>query len=374
MPPMFHMKHFMNNFAYETWRTDATPTLIDRNYYRQLDTGVLPLSMTMQGSSDPMATSTPSTVDSPVSNPPVIDYEGSPYRTAFWEGQGRDYEDAAERLALQRLVPPTGRRIAEIGAGFGRLADLYLGYEQIILFDYSRTLLQEAVAKWGKDPRFIFVAGNIYQLSLAKASLDTLVMVRVMHHLADVPLALKQIHRVLQPGKTAILEYANKRNAKSVARWLLGRQQWSPLDEKPVEFVKLNYDFHPAWMDKQFASAGLKVRQQFAVSHFRVPLLKRSISATTLAKMDSWLFGLGGRYPLAPSVFVQADAVAPVSQGNGAEDLYSSTKDLSDLFSCPNCGGDRTLTLEHEAQLVCQRCSKRYANREGIWDFKESLD
>ena len=33
--------------------------------------------------------------------PPVIDYEGSAYRTDFWEGQGRNYEDAAERLALR---------------------------------------------------------------------------------------------------------------------------------------------------------------------------------------------------------------------------------------------------------------------------------
>jgi SAM-dependent methyltransferase len=323
--------------------------------------------MTMQGSSDPSVTSTP----------PVIDYEGSPYRTAFWEGQGRDYEDAAERLALQRLVPPTGRRIAEIGAGFGRLADLYLGYEQIILFDYSRTLLQEAVGRWGNDPRFVFVAGNIYQLSLAKASLDTLVMVRVMHHLADVPLALKQIRRVLGNGGTAVLEYANKRNVKSVARWLLGRQTWSPMQEEPVEFVKLNYDFHPAWMSKQFAQAGLTVRQQYAVSHFRTPLLKRNVPAATLAKIDGWLFGPGGAYPLAPSVFVQVEAEKAADQAqktNSNEPLQSSGLEITDLFSCPACGGERTLTMEHETQLVCQRCSKRYANRDGIWDFKESLD
>jgi len=323
--------------------------------------------MTTQGSSDPSPVSA-----SPGVNPPVIDYEGSPYRTAFWEGQGRDYEDAAERLALQRLLPPRGRRIAEIGAGFGRLADLYLGYEQIVLFDYSRTLLQDAVTSWGKDKRFVFVAGNLYQLSLAKASLDALVMVRVMHHLADVSLALKQIRRVLYPGSVAILEYANKRNVKSVARWLLGRQTWSPVDQDPVEFVKLNYDFHPAWMEQRLADAGLRVRQQFAVSHFRTPLLKRSLPAAALAKMDSWLFGLGGRYPLAPSVFVQSEAMGAAGQNEVEPPVRVA--DLGDLFSCPHCGQERTLTLEHEALLVCQRCSKRYANRDGIWDFKESLD
>lgn len=335
----------------------------------------------MQGSSDPTMTS----------SPPVIDYEGSPYRTAFWEGQGRDYEDAAERLALQRLLPPKGQRIAEIGAGFGRLADLYQGYDQIILFDYSRTMLKEAVAQWGKDPRYVFVAGNIYQLSLASASLDALVMVRVMHHLADVPLALQQIRRVLrrrdeegvaeQSGRTheghtrgvAVLEYANKRNIKSLARWLVGRQKWSPLDHSPVEFVKLNYDFHPAWMAKQFAGAGLKVRQQLAVSHFRTPLLKRIVPANALAKMDSWLFGVGGHYPLAPSVFVQVESER-ANIGSVMAKGIEPKGDLSDLFSCPACGGEGTLTLEHEAQLVCQQCSKRYINRDGIWDFKESLN
>ena len=318
--------------------------------------------MTMQGHSKP-----------PMTAPPVIDYEGSPYRTAFWEG--RDYEDASERLALQRLLPPRGRRIAEIGAGFGRLADLYLEYDQIILFDYSRTLLQEAVARWGHDPRFVFAAGNIYQLSLAKASLDTLVMVRVMHHLANVPLALSEIRRVLHNGSTAVIEYANKRNLKALARWLLGRQDWSPIDQTPVEFVELNFDFHPAWMQKQFSQAELAVRQQLAVSHFRVPLLKRTLSAATLAKMDSWFFAPGGHYPLAPSVFAQLVAKGDVGEQAIHTNLTDlPLTDLTDLFNCPACGHDRTLKLVDETRLLCQSCAKQYIKRNGIWDFKEPLD
>ena len=33
--------------------------------------------------------------------PSICDYEGSNYRTEFWENQGRDYEDKAERVALR---------------------------------------------------------------------------------------------------------------------------------------------------------------------------------------------------------------------------------------------------------------------------------
>ena len=139
--------------------------------------------------------------------PPVIDYEGSGYRGDFWEGQGREYEDAAERLVLARLLPPRGVRLVEMGAGYGRLADLYRGYEQVVLLDYSRTLLEEAAARWGDDPRFVFVAGNVYEMPLADGVADTLVMVRVMHHLADVGGALEQLRRVMHRHSVGVVEF-----------------------------------------------------------------------------------------------------------------------------------------------------------------------
>ena len=44
-----------------------------------------------------------------MSNPiPVCDYEGSDYRARFWQNQGRDYEDGAERVALRRPRPGQG--------------------------------------------------------------------------------------------------------------------------------------------------------------------------------------------------------------------------------------------------------------------------
>ncbi|HRW03918.1 MAG TPA: methyltransferase domain-containing protein, partial [Caldilineaceae bacterium] len=196
---------------------------------------------------------------------PVIDYEGSHYKSDFWLGQGRGYEDATERLALKQLLPSSGGRVAEIGAGFGRLADLYTGYEQVILFDYSRTLLADAVLRWGDDPRFVFVAGNIYRMPLAAGILDSLVMVRVMHHLADVPLALTQLGTLLHKQSVAVLEYANKRNLKAIFRWLAGRQQWSPFELQPFEFVELNFDFHPQWMEQQLTASSLVIQRRLAV-------------------------------------------------------------------------------------------------------------
>jgi len=299
---------------------------------------------------------------------PVIDYEGSGYRTDFWVGQGREYEDAVERAALSQLLPAKGRRIAEIGAGFGRLADMYLGYEQIVLFDYSRTLLQEAVARWGDDPRFVFVAGNVYELPLADGVLDTLVMVRVMHHLADVPQALGQLRRVLHSQSVAVLEYANKRNLKAMARWLLGRQKWSPFDAEPVEFVELNYDFHPDWMTERMGQAGLEIRRQFGVSHFRLPVLKERISEKRLVGIEQPFFGLSGRFPVAPSVFVQASA-----PGNGVLQLPSTgAEDVPGLLRCPHCSTSQ-MEWDGENEVVCGSCGRRYARQGKIWDMKEAV-
>lgn len=301
-------------------------------------------------------------------NVPVIDYEGSQYKSDFWLGQGRGYEDATERRALKRLLPAHGGRVAEIGAGFGRLADLYAGYEQVILFDYSRTLLQDAVAKWGSDPRFIFVAGNIYQLPLATGVLDSLVMVRVMHHLADVPLALQQLARLLHSHSVAVLEYANKRNLKALLRWTIGQQAWSPLALEPIEFVELNFDFHPVWMKAQFSNAKLVVKEQLAVSHFRLPPLKRVISPEQLAQFDEWLFAAGGRYPLAPSVFIQAMTAAPHLRRAVSADVAEIAK----LFRCPQCNAE-AFSFVSATQLVCGACHRHYAQKNGIWDFKEAV-
>ncbi|HHE70853.1 MAG TPA: hypothetical protein ENL34_01040, partial [Chloroflexi bacterium] len=63
---------------------------------------------------------------------PVCNYEGSRYSTEFWT-TSRSYEDGAERIALRHLLPPRGRRLLEIGAGFGRLVDLYQGYDTVVL-------------------------------------------------------------------------------------------------------------------------------------------------------------------------------------------------------------------------------------------------
>src|SRR3972149_3529570 len=234
--------------------------------------------------------------------PRVIDYEGSKYSTEFWTA-AREYEDRAERIALRALLPPRGHRLIEIGAGAGRLGGLYLGYDEIVLMDYARSTLLEARQRWGHDPRFKFVAADVYRWPLADAAFDTVVMVRVMHHLVDVPQALRQISAALKAGGTFVVEFANKRNLKSMLRYALRRQAWSPYAREPFEFATLNFDFHPAWVKERLRDAGFEIRNRRSVSFFRVGVLKRLLGAGALAALDGVLQRPLASLAVSPSQF-----------------------------------------------------------------------
>jgi len=292
------------------------------------------------------------------------DYEGSDYRTRFWEGANRAYEDAVERVALSHLLPARGGRIAEFGAAFGRLADLYAGYQQVLLIDYSRSLLREAQQRWGSDPRFKFIVADIYHLPLRDGVLDAATMIRVIHHLADAPAALRRVRRSLAAGATFVLEFANKRHLKAIARYALGRQAWCPFDPQPVEFAPLNFDFHPRWMLAAARAAGFEVRARRAVSYLRLGLLKRWLPLKLLVGLDALLQPSGAIALLSPSAFVQL----VVPPADGAPDGRGLTGEA--IFCSPRSGAP--LRREGDA-LVCDADGTRWRAEENFYDFKTPL-
>ena len=217
--------------------------------------------------------------------PPVCNYEGSDYQTSFWEQGGRAYEDGCEAVALKRLLPKSGRHLLELGAGAGRNTPRYGGYEKVTLLDYSSTQLARPVNAWklgrsdAQPPNYRYVAADIYRLPFVPGVFDGATMIRTLHHMADAPRALGQVRRVLQPGADFILEYANKRNIKSILRYWLGKQKWSPFSREPVEYLELNFDFHPAAIREWMGQAGFRIERTLTVSHLRLGLLKRLLPA-----------------------------------------------------------------------------------------------
>ncbi len=172
---------------------------------------------------------------------------------------------------------------------------------------------------------------------------------------------LNGVAQIIAPGGAFVLEFANKRNLKAIIRYMLRRQAWSPFDREPVEFEKLNFDFHPAWMRERLSEAGLKVRKQRTVSHFRVGLLKRTVPTGLLVALDRLFQPTGALWQLTPSVFVRC-----------AADAQKAAAPQGDFFRCTVCGSVR---LVDEAEtLSCTNCGARFAIQDGIYDFKTPLE
>src|SRR5919106_228602 len=240
--------------------------------------------------------------------PPVCDYEGSDYQSSFWDKGGREYEDRTEAIALKRLLPKSGHLLLELGAGAGRNTPRYLGFDRIVLLDYSRTQLEQAQGRLGKSDKYIYVAADVYRLPFIDGLFDAATMIRVLHHMADAPKALGQVKDVLGPDGVFILEFANKLNLKAIFRYIAGRQRWSPFTLEPVEFVKLNFDFHPKAIRSWLENLGFDIEKTLTLSHFRVGFLKRVIPTSLLVFLDSLAQWTGALWQLSPSVFIRAKA------------------------------------------------------------------
>ncbi len=298
-----------------------------------------------------------------MSQHPICDYENSDYQQTFWDSGARRYEDQCEARAISRLMPRKGRLLLELGAGTGRNTLRYSGYGKTVLLDYSRTQLRQARERLGDSGQFLYVAADVYNIPFVSGLFDAATMIRTLHHMSDPAAALREVRRVLAPQSAFLLEFANKRNLKAVLRYLFRRQEWNPFSPESVEYLPLNFDFHPKSVRGWLSGSGFRIREQATVSHFRVGLLKKAVPAGLLSYFDYLLGFTGNLWQYSPSVFIlaQSDSSAPAEPAG--------------FFQCPNCGNP---DLQEEPQasvnsMVCGKCKRRYVIRDGIYDFKEPL-
>jgi ubiquinone/menaquinone biosynthesis C-methylase UbiE len=291
--------------------------------------------------------------------PPICDYEGSDYQEQFWDSADRQYEDRVEAIALRRLLPSGGRRILEIGAGAGRNSPRYHNFEQVVLLDYARTQLELAKDCLGQDGRYIYVVGDAYNLPFAAGTFDSATMIRTLHHISEPTSVIEQVGGVLCSESTFILEYANKRNLKAVARWLFRRQEWNPFKHQSIEFVPLNFNFHPSSIRSWLRGANFDIQRELTVSHFRLGILKRTIPLALLVALDSLLQWSGSIWQYTPSVFVQARMSREGVAFNEGP-----------IWRCPACGSlEFELAMDH---MQCTSCERQWSIQDGIYNFKES--
>jgi len=288
--------------------------------------------------------------------PAICDYDGSDYQDSFWKRGGRAYEDGAEALALRRLLPPSGERLLEIGAGAGRNTPRYTGFSEITLLDYSRSQLEQARRRLGDGPRYRYVVADVYRMPFGPSAFDGATMIRTLHHMQDPPAALRRVRLALAEDGVFVLEFANKRNLKAIARWLLRRQAWSPFDPAPVEFATLNYDFHPRSVAAWLQAAMFHVEQCLPVSHLRVGWLKRHAPIGLLLAAEGVLQRLGRAWLYTPSIFLRARAVGP------------SPAAAASFWRCPAC--ESLEISEAEDGIRCRTCGRHWPKRDGIYEFR----
>lgn len=292
--------------------------------------------------------------------PRICDYGDSTYRQDFWEGQARGYEDAVERRVLASLLPQSGRRLLEIGAGFGRVTDEYQMFQQVVLLDYSLEQLQYARGRYG-DEGFLYIAADAYRMPFQNSAFDAATMIRVIHHFEDVPAVLGQIREVLADSSAFVLEFANKRNLKAILRHILGVNKWNPFTLAPVEFVELNFNFHPDYMVEQLTANGFSRRRTVPVSWLRLGLLKRALPSALLTLGDRALQQTG--WTISPSIFLDLALEKPASPP-----LVDSDDPL-DILRCPVTGS----SLSWSGEALLSQNGLRWAIRDGVFDFRKPL-
>ena len=236
----------------------------------------------------------------------VSDYNGYDYKKIFWEDADREYEDQADRMAIRKLLPKRMEKFADIGGGYGRLANEYLKRaHKVYIFDYSKTELQQAKEIYGDKVET--KAGDIYKLPFKENELDGLMMIRVTHHLRYMEKAMAELYRVLKPGGVAVIEVANKRTLPKMARFITGRSKVNPFDKKVANYKEISangfYNYHPKYVEEIFERVGFSTEKVLSVSNFRNKGLKKIFKTDNLVKMEDKAQSVLAPIRFAPSIY-----------------------------------------------------------------------
>lgn len=227
----------------------------------------------------------------------------------YWDG--RDYEHAAEEMAIKRLIRDQHFKTAvDIGGGYGRLCILLENYaDKVTLAEPSKEQLKIAKDFLKDYPEIDQKLMQADDLKFKDGSQDLVTMIRVMHHLPDPSAEFAEISRVLSDDGVFILEMANYAHGRNRLKHTLKLKKLpvEPVDirseenkrEDEVAFVNHN----PKTVVKQLAHAGLKVDKVLSVSNLRSTTLKKIVPQSTMLSIESFLQLALAKTYFGPSVF-----------------------------------------------------------------------
>jgi ubiquinone/menaquinone biosynthesis C-methylase UbiE len=248
--------------------------------------------------------STPSTKKADQYNDPKHNY------LKYWDG--RDYENAAEQIAITRLIG--GKRFknaADIGGGYGRLCIFLEAFaDKVTLAEPSQQQLDIGKEFLKDHPEIDRVLTQADNLQFKDKSLDLITMIRVMHHLPDPSTEFSELARVLTDDGYIILEVANYAHGRNRLKYALKgkqlptepvdiRSEAHKADKDEIAFVNHN----PKTVINQLAHAGLKVEKTLSVSNLRSPSLKKIMPKGVMLVTEKILQPTLAKTYFGPSVF-----------------------------------------------------------------------
>jgi ubiquinone/menaquinone biosynthesis C-methylase UbiE len=208
--------------------------------------------------------------------------------------RGKGYHRMLEDLEMQVVEPlARGKRVLEVGCGTGLILARLAKHAQLARgIDVSPGMLQSARER-GLD----VVLGSATALPFADASFDLVCSFKVLAHVPDISVALREIARVTRPGGHMVLEFYNPWSLRYAAKRIAGPQ--------PISDGRTEADVFTRWDSplairkllpsdvEHVAFRGVRVVTPAAFVH-KLPLLGRAFSYVEQRAVDSPLRYFGG--------------------------------------------------------------------------------
>lgn len=229
----------------------------------------------------------------------------------YWTG--RQYEHAAEQMAIKRLLK--GRHFknaVDLGGGYGRLSLFLTKFaDKVTLAEPSQQQLDFAKIYLKNTPRVEQKLLQAADLKMRAGSVELVLVVRVLHHLPNPVPEFQEIARVLAPGGTFILEFANDAHFLNRVRYAAKgkRVPKKPVDisskanKKAGEIPFVNH--HPKTIIKLLHDAGFEVETALSGSNLRSPRLKKVLGKNVLLGLERVLQPMLAPLYFGPSVWLR---------------------------------------------------------------------
>ena len=227
----------------------------------------------------------------------------------YWDG--RDYENAAEQVAIKQLLKGKHfNHAVDVGGGYGRLCVLLEDYaNKVTLAEPSEQQLDIAKDFLKDHPEIDRKLTQADNLDFKDKSVDLLTMIRVMHHLPDPNNEFKEIHRVLDDKGLFILEVANYAHGRNRLKHLIKGKKLptEPVDIRTDQYKNDNeipfVNHNPKTVIKQLNNSGFSVLKTLSVSNLRSPLLKKILPQSGMLLVERILQPTLAKTYFGPSVF-----------------------------------------------------------------------